>query len=222
MEVKYMKKFREPVSGFTHLFGAIVSLVGLIALLYKQLTIGRYTSFSLVSSMIFGLSLIFLYTASSTYHLVISKEGVIRFLRKLDHSMIFVLIAGTYTPICLIALQSYWRWGIFFTIWGLAIMGIIFKLLWIDCPSWLSATLYVGMGWLAIVAFSPLSKVLAPAGLLYLVLGGILYTVGAVIYCLEKRNKKRTFGAHEIFHIFVLLGSLSHYWLVFRYIITLV
>jgi hemolysin III len=217
-----MKKFREPVSGFTHLFGAIVSLVGLVILLYKQVALGKYTSFSIVASLIFGLSLIFLYTASSVYHLVVSKEGVIKFLRKLDHSMIFVLIAGTYTPICLLALESYWRWGVFFTIWGLTIAGIIFKFLWIDCPSWLSTTLYVGMGWLAVIVFSPLSKVLALEGLLYLVLGGVLYTVGAVIYCIEKKGTKRTFGAHEIFHIFVLLGSLSHYWLVFRYIITLV
>jgi hemolysin III len=216
-----MKKFREPVSGFTHLFGAIVSLVGLVMLLYKQFTIGKYTSFSIVASLVFGLSLVFLYTASTVYHLVISKEGVIKLLRKLDHSMIFVLIAGTYTPICLIALESYWRWGVFCTIWGLAIMGIIFKFLWIDCPSWLSTTLYVGMGWLALIVFSPLSKVLSSEGLLYLVLGGVLYTVGAVIYCIEKKGTKRTFGAHEIFHIFVLLGSLSHYWLVFRYIITL-
>ncbi|MEG0773974.1 hemolysin III family protein [Clostridium sp.] len=216
-----MKKFREPVSGFTHLFGAVVSLVGLVVLLYKQFTIGKYTSFSIVASLIFGLSLIFLYTASTVYHLVVSREGVIKLLRKLDHSMIFVLIAGTYTPICLIALESYWRWGVFFTIWSLAIMGIVFKFLWIDCPSWLSTTLYVGMGWLAIIVYAPLSKVLSGAGLLYLVLGGILYTVGAVIYSIEKKGVKRTFGAHEIFHIFVLLGSLSHYWLVFRYLITL-
>lgn len=216
-----MKKFREPVSGFTHLFGAVVSLVGLVVLLYKQFTIGKYTSFSIVASLIFGLSLIFLYTASTVYHLVISREGVIKLLRKLDHSMIFVLIAGTYTPICLIALESYWRWGVFFTIWSLAIMGIVFKFLWIDCPSWLSTTLYVGMGWLAIIVYAPLSKVISGAGLLYLVLGGVLYTVGAVIYSIEKRGVKRTFGAHEIFHIFVLLGSLSHYWLVFRYLITL-
>jgi hemolysin III len=216
-----MKKFREPVSGFTHLFGAVVSLVGLVVLLYKQFTIGKYTSFSIVASLVFGLSLIFLYTASSVYHLVVSREGVIKLLRKLDHSMIFVLIAGTYTPICLIALESYWRWGVFFSIWSLAIMGIIFKFLWIDCPSWLSTTLYVGMGWLAIIVYAPLSKVISGAGLLYLVLGGVLYTVGAVIYSIEKKGAKRTFGAHEIFHIFVLLGSLSHYWLVFRYLITL-
>lgn len=216
-----MKKFREPVSGFTHLFGAVVSLVGLVALLYKQLTLGNYTSFSIFATLVFGLSLVFLYTASCTYHLVVSKEGVIRFLRKLDHSMIFILIAGTYTPICLIALESYWRWGIFFTIWTLAILGIIFKFLWIDCPSWLSATLYVGMGWLAIIAFSPLLKAIGAAGVKYLLLGGVLYTVGAVFYCLEKNGTKRTFGAHEVFHIFVLLGSLSHYWLVFKYILTL-
>ena len=213
------KKFREPVSGFTHLFGAIVSLVGLIALLYKQFISTNHSNFGLASSIIFGLSLIFLYTASTVYHLVVSSEGVIRFLRKLDHSMIFVLIAGTYTPICLIALQSKWRWGIFITIWSLAILGIIFKLLWIDCPPWLSAAMYLGMGWLAVIVFSPLSKVLSFSALSFLVLGGLLYTVGALFYCLEKRNKKRRFGAHEIFHIFVLLGSLSHYWLVFNYLI---
>jgi len=212
-------KFREPVSGFTHLFGAIVSLVGLIALIYKQITNINHTSLALIASIIFGLSLIFLYTASTVYHLVVSKDGVIKFLRKLDHSMIFVLIAGTYTPICLIALQSHWRWGVLITIWSLAILGIVFKIFWIDCPSWLSASMYVAMGWMALIAFSPLSKALSRGGFVYLVLGGILYTVGALIYCLEKRNKKRVFGAHEIFHIFVLFGSLSHYWLVYNYLL---
>ncbi|WP_291560955.1 MULTISPECIES: PAQR family membrane homeostasis protein TrhA [unclassified Clostridium] len=213
------KNFREPVSGFTHLFGALVSLVGLIALIYKEIYIGQNSILGMIGVVIFGLSLIFLYTASTVYHLAVSSEGVIKMLRKLDHSMIFVLIAGTYTPICLIALESYWRWGLFICVWLLALIGIVFKFFWIDCPKWLSSSFYVGLGWLALAAFSPLSKVLPFQGMALLILGGILYTVGAVIYCLEKKGKKRTFGAHEIFHIFVLLGSLAHYILVFKYII---
>ncbi len=213
------KNFREPVSGFTHLFGALVSLVGLIALIYKEIYIGQNSILGMIGVVIFGLSLIFLYTASTVYHLAVSSEGVIKMLRKLDHSMIFVLIAGTYTPICLIALESYWRWGLFICVWLLALIGIVFKFFWIDCPKWLSSSFYVGLGWLALVAFSPLSKVLPFQAMALLILGGILYTAGAVIYCLEKKGKKRTFGAHEIFHIFVLLGSLAHYILVFKYII---
>lgn len=213
-----MKKyFREPISGFTHLFGAIISLIGLIALIYKQFH-SESNPLNMLSVIIFGLSLIFLYSASSLYHLTISSDRVIKNLRRLDHSMIFVLIAGTYTPVCLIALESYWRWTLFILVWAFAILGIFFKYFWVDCPKWLSACIYVFLGWIAIFAISPLKKVLPIGGIFYLVLGGILYTLGAVIYCFEKKNIKRDFGPHEIFHIFVLLGSLSHYFFIFKYV----
>ena len=212
------KYFREPVSGFSHLLGALVSLVGLVALILKALTFKEYKYLSLTSAIIFGLSLIFLYTASSVYHLVKSSEGVIKFLRKLDHSMIYVLIAGTYTPICLISLNGYWRWSIFISIWSLALLGILFKMIWFNAPRWLSTAFYLLMGWLVVIAFSPLSKVLPTMGITWLVLGGIFYTIGGIIYALKLPNFSVKFGFHELFHIFVLFGSLSHFLLVYNYV----
>lgn len=212
------KYFREPVSGFSHLLGALVSLVGLVALILKALTFKEYKYLSLTSAIIFGLSLIFLYTASSIYHLVKSSDGVIKFLRKLDHSMIYVLIAGTYTPICLISLNGYWRWSIFISIWTLAILGILFKMIWFNAPRWLSTAFYLLMGWLVVIAFSPLSKVLPTMGITWLVLGGVFYTIGGIIYALKLPNFSVKFGFHELFHIFVLFGSLSHFLLVYNYV----
>lgn len=214
-----MKYFREPVSGFTHLFGAVVSFVGLILLVAKQLTAGKGSPLALFSVIVFGLSLVFLYTASTVYHLINSKEKVILFLRKLDHSMIYVLIAGTYTPICLIALEGAWRWGFFILIWSFAIVGIIIKLVWFESPRWLSTSFYIIMGWLAVVAISPLSKALPTGAIALLISGGVVYTIGGVIYALKwpKINLKH-WGFHEIFHLFVLGGSFLHYMLVIRYL----
>lgn len=213
------KKFREPINGFTHLFGAVVSFVGLIALIIKAINIPYSNSLIITSIIIFGLSLIFLYTASSVYHLVISSEGVIKFLRKLDHSMIFVLIAGTYTPICLVLLKGYWRWGIFIAIWSMAIFGILFKMLWFNSPRWISTLFYIIMGWFVVLAFAPLSKVLPFVGFIWLALGGIFYTIGGIIYAIKSPNLSLKFGFHELFHIFVLLGSISHYFLIYKYVI---
>ncbi len=214
-----MKKFREPVSGFTHLFGAIISLVGLVLLIAKKLMMPSYSPLGLLSVIVFGLSLIFLYTSSTVYHLICSKEKVILFLRKLDHSMIFVLIAGTYTPICLIALEGLWRWALFIIIWSCALIGIIIKLTWFSAPRWLSTFFYIAMGWIAIFAISPLSKVLPKGAIVLLISGGVVYTIGGLIYALKwpKLNLKY-WGFHEIFHLFVLGGSFLHYILVIQYL----
>jgi len=214
-------KFREPFSGFSHMIGAIISLLGLCFLLFVQLYTNNYNLYTLISTVIFGISLILLYTASSVYHLTIAKESIINILRKIDHAMIFVLIAGTYTPICLVLLETPIKYYMLSSIWGIAIVGILFKVYWIDCPSWLSSAIYIAMGWMAIFILNPLSKVVSSNGLLILVLGGVLYTIGGVIYCLERKGKHRTFGAHEIFHIFVLLGSITHYYFIYRYVFNL-
>lgn len=214
-------KFREPFSGFSHMIGAIISLLGLCFLLFVQLYTNNYNLYTLISTVIFGISLILLYTASSVYHLTIAKESIINILRKIDHAMIFVLIAGTYTPICLVLLETPIKYYMLSSIWGIAIVGILFKVYWIDCPSWLSSAIYIVMGWMAIFILNPLSKVVSSKGLLILVLGGVLYTIGGVIYCLERKEKHRTFGAHEIFHIFVLLGSITHYYFIYRYVFNL-
>lgn len=216
-----MKKlFREPVNGFTHLFGAIVSFIGLILLIAKTLLTYPSNNLKLTAVIIFGLSLIFLYTASSIYHLINSTDKVIKFFRRLDHSMIFVLIAGTYTPICLIALTGKLRWVIFIAIWTMAAVGILFKMIWFNMPRWLSTLFYIAMGWFVVLFISPVYQVINLKGMLWLVLGGIFYTVGGIIYaCKWPKLNFRKLGFHEIFHIFVLLGSFSHYICILEYVV---
>lgn len=211
--------FREPINGFTHLAGALLSFIGLLALIIKT-TITNPSTVSIVAVIIFGLSMILLYSASATYHLVVSSDKVISFLRRLDHAMIFILIAGSYTPFCLIALNGSTGWVLFSLITLIAITGVSFKLIWFNCPRWISTIIYVGMGWIAIFLIVPLYKALSLNGLLLLVLGGVFYTIGAVIYATKPRFLKfKNFGFHEIFHIFIMLGTLTHFICVFKYVI---
>ena len=213
------KYFREPVNSLTHLAGAILSLFALIAMLVKGV-INNASSVAIVSVVIFGISLILLYSVSATYHGVITSDKIISRLRKLDHSMIFILIAGSYAPFCLIALGGSKGTIFFATIASIAIAGILFRMLWFDCPRWLQTALYIGLGWAAIFMIKPLSAVLSPVSLFLLVLGGVLYTVGGVIYGLKpKKLQLGKFGFHEIFHIFIILGSLCHFICVFLYLL---
>lgn len=215
-----MSKLREPISGLTHLFGAIISLVGMIILIVYERSTPDSTILSFTAILLFGLSLILLYTASTIYHSIKSSDSVIRILRKLDHSMIYVLIAGTYTPVALISLQGNLRWIVFIGMWSFAIVGVLFKMVWFDAPRWISTIFYVLMGWIAIFLVSPLSKVINIRGLLLLFIGGVFYTVGAVIYAAKwPRIKSKIFGFHEIFHLFVLAGSFCHYFMIFRYVL---
>ena len=213
-------KLRDPVSGLTHLFGALLSIVALVLLLYYSIT--RATPWHIVAFSVFGGSLILLYTASSLYHLLSISEKGIAILRRIDHMMIFVLIAGTYTPICLLALRGPWGWSLLSIIWGIALGGIVLKGFWFNIPRWVSTLIYALMGWLVVIAFFPLVKAIPLGGFLWLVAGGLLYTIGALIYGLKWPNITSKFiGFHEIFHIFVLMGSFSHFWLMFRYILPL-
>ncbi len=213
------RHLREPINSLTHWVGAILSLFALIAMLTKGL-INNASNVAIVSVVIFGISLILLYSVSATYHAVITSEKVIFRLRKLDHSMIFILIAGSYAPFCLIALGGSKGTVFFTTIASIALAGILFRMLWFNCPRWLQTALYIGLGWAAIFMIKPLSQVLSPISLFLLVLGGVLYTVGGVIYGIKpKKLQLGKFGFHEIFHIFIILGSLSHFICVFTYLI---
>ena len=205
------KKFRDPVSGLTHLFGAIMSIVGLIVLVNSS--IFQNSPLHITVFAIFGASLILLYSASSIYHLVTTSEKSIRILRRIDHSMIYVLIAGSYTPICLLALKGT------FGLTMLAIIGILVKNFWFSAPRWISTGFYLIMGWLIVIAIFPLSKTLSSGGLFWLISGGIAYSIGAVIYG-TKRPKiaSKYLNFHDIFHIFVLMGSLCHFILMSNYI----
>lgn len=212
-------KLREPINSITHFAGAALSILALIAMLIKVI-INDGSSIAIISVTIFGISLILLYTISATYHGVISTEKVIFNLKRLDHSMIFILIAGSYAPFCLLAIGGSFGTTMFTIMMSIAVFGIIFKLCWFHCPRWLQTSMYIAMGWSAVFMIKPLSAVLPLTSIFWLVLGGILYTIGGVIYGAKpKKLKIGSFGFHEIFHIFILLGSLSHFICVFTYIL---
>lgn len=211
-EMIIMKSYiREPINAFTHLGGALLFLIATVILLVLGASTPAFTLNFIVSVIIFGLSLVLLYTTSGIYHLVIAKETVLLKLKKLDHSMIFILIAGSYTPFCLLSLSGAWKWSILSVVWTVAILGITSKILWINMPRWLSTLLYIGMGWIALFALKPLYDSLTLASFLLLVLGGVMYTIGGVIYAIKKPNISKSFGFHELFHIFCILGSACHY-----------
>lgn len=210
---------REPINGLTHLVGAILSFVALLAMVIKT-SMTSSSPLSIAAVIVFGVSMILLYSASATYHMVIAKDKVIAFLRRLDHSMIFILIAGTYTPFCLISLNGVTGWILFSLVTLMAVLGVVFKLVWFHCPRWLSTGLYIGMGWLIIFFASPLVDNLSSNGLFLLVLGGVFYTIGGIIYGAKpKFLEMKHFGYHEIFHIFIMLGTLFHFLSVFLFVI---
>ncbi|SHH34352.1 PAQR family membrane homeostasis protein TrhA [Virgibacillus chiguensis] len=210
---------REPINGLTHLFGAILSFIGLLALIFKaNETIG--SPLAITAVVIFGLSMTLLYSASATYHMVIAKKQVIAFLRRIDHSMIYILIAGTYTPLCLISLKGTLGWTLFIIITTLAVLGVVFKLVWFHCPRWLSTLLYIGMGWIVVFFSSNLAPIINKGGMVFLVLGGVIYTVGGIIYALKPKTLNfKHMGFHEIFHLFILAGSLFHFITVYVYVL---
>ena len=210
---------REPINGFTHLGGAILSFAGLLAMVIKT-TLTSTSPVDLTAVIIFGISLILLYSASATYHLVMASDKVIAFLRKIDHSMIFILIAGSYTPFCLIGLKGTQGWILFSVIVTIAVCGVLFKMIWFNCPRWISTCIYVGMGWIAVFVIKPLYQAIPFGGVMLLILGGVFYTIGAVIYVAKpKALQFKKLGFHEIFHIFIILGSLCHFFAVFKYVI---
>ncbi len=214
---KTRKRLREPVNGLTHLTGGLLASIGLIVLLVTAAGEGRTDQ--LVAFGIFGFSLITLYWASALYHLLpLSPPGVAR-LRRVDHMSIFLLIAGTYTPFCLLALDGAWRVGLLCLIWGLALCGILLKLLWMEAPRWLSVALYLGMGWVALVAAPALFRAVPAGGMAWVLAGALVYSAGALIYGFKRPNPvPGVFGFHELWHLFVMVGSACHFWAVLGYI----
>jgi hemolysin III len=171
--------------------------------------------------VIFVLSMILLYGASATYHSVNLTGKELKFFKKIDHMMIFVLIAGSYTPICLIVLDRPLGYKLLYTVWGIAVAGMIIKAFWVTCPKWFSSVLYIAMGWVCVFAFGQLWTTLPTPAFLWLLAGGIIYTVGGVIYALKLplfNAKHKNFGSHEVFHLFVMAGSLCHFIFMYLYV----
>lgn len=208
---------KDPVSALTHFLGIILSIVGLIILINKSADLLHHIAF-----FIFGFSLIFLYTASTVYHSLDLSEKINLILRKIDHMMIYVLIAGTYTPICMLALPGLWSKGLLITIWSVAVAGIVLTIVWFEAPRCLTTAIYILMGWLLVIAMVPLVKTLSLTGMTWLLAGGILYTTGGIIYASKRPDISFAFfGFHEIFHLFVLSGSFCHFMLMLNCIMYL-
>ena len=205
----------EPFNCYSHLAGVALSIAALVVLLAAS----RDDPWRIVGFSIYGASLILLYLASTVYHWLLLPVRYRMWLNRIDHVAIFLLIAGTYTPICIVTLRGGWGWSVFGVVWGAAIAGTVIKLGFRSLPRWVSASIYVAMGWVAVVAVVPLMRAFPIPALLWLLAGGLLYTTGAVIYATRKPNPfPRVFGFHEIFHLFVLGGSAAHFVFMLRYV----
>jgi hemolysin III len=210
--MKLLKTLRDPVSGLIHVAGAFLGVWALVWLITKSLQGSQDNYIHLVSFITFGVSVILLYTSSSLYHLLRISDSARIIFRKIDHSMIFVLIAGSYTPYCLIALNGTLGYAMFALVWTLVVVGLFIKIYWLHAPRLISTGLYLLMGWLAVGVAIPLFKALTFKGILWLGIGGLFYSVGAIIYGLKKPDPfPPYFGFHEIWHLFVLAGTTSHF-----------
>lgn len=210
---------REPGSAITHFIAMMMAVFATVPLLVKAGIQSGWENF--LAMAIFMGSMILLYGASATYHSVDLTGRSLRIFRKLDHMMIFVLIAGSYTPVCLIVLGGKLGYTLLALVWGIAAVGMLVKACWITCPKWFSSVIYIAMGWVCVLVFGPLLKTLSAPAFMWLLAGGIIYTVGGVIYALKLpifNAKHKFFGSHEVFHLFVMGGSICHFIFMYLYV----
>ncbi len=211
---------REPGSALTHFAGLVLAVLAAMPMLAKAGLSGSVTNVG--AMMIFMMSMVLLYGASTLYHSVVVPDKVLRVFRKLDHMMIFVLIAGSYTPVCMIVLGGKMGYELLAAVWGIAAAGMLIKALWINCPKWFSSVIYIAMGWVCVFVFRELLTTLSAAAFLWLLAGGIIYTAGGVIYALKLplfNARHGGFGSHEIFHLFVMAGSVCHFIFMYQYVL---
>ncbi|MGN0369035.1 MAG: hemolysin III family protein [Butyrivibrio sp.] len=209
---------REPGSAFTHLIGMVLAAAATTPLLIKSALSGKNTLFAL---SIFCMSMVLLYGASTTYHSVSLTGHLLEIFRKIDHMMIFVLIAGSYTPVCLIILGGKLGYTMLAIVWGIALLGMLLKACWVTCPKWFSSVIYIAMGWVCVAVFGQLWNTLPGAAFAWLLAGGIIYTIGGIIYAIKPKafdSKHKMFGLHEIFHLFVMGGSFCHFIFMYFYV----
>ncbi len=210
---------REPGSAITHFIGMMLAVFAAVPLLIKAGVTSGGRSFTAMA--IFMASMILLYGASTMYHSVNLAGKSLRIFKKLDHMMIFVLIAGSYTPVCLVVLGGDSGYRLLALVWGIALMGMVIKACWITCPKWFSSVIYIAMGWVCVLVFGQLFDTLSTAAFLWLLAGGVIYTIGGVIYALKLpvfNSKHKAFGSHEVFHLFVMGGSICHFIFMYLYV----
>ena len=212
-------RVKDPGSAATHFIGMVMAICAAPPLLIKAAAVPDPVH--MASLAVFIASMILLYAASTTYHALDISERANRVLRKIDHMMISVLIAGSYTPVCLIVLKDTVGSWLCALVWGIALAGILVKAFWITCPKWFSSILYIAMGWLCLLAVPQIFSALPTGAFLWLLAGGIIYTVGGVIYALKLplfNARHKNFGSHEIFHLFVMGGSICHFVVMYVYV----
>lgn len=212
---------KDPGSAITHFIAMVLSVLAATPLLFKAYRDTGNFSLTWLSLAIFIISMILLYAASTIYHTLDISPKVNKLLRKIDHMMIFILIAGTYTPVCMVVLGDRTGWMLLALVWSIAIMGITIKACWITCPKWFSSIIYIAMGWVCLGVFGTLWNVLPHTAFLWLLAGGVIYTVGGVIYALKLpifNGRHKYFGSHEIFHLFVMGGSICHFIFMYLYV----
>ena len=210
---------REPGSAITHFIAWLLAIIAASPLIVKA---GDSSSLATMAMVIFSASMILLYGASTAYHSVAVSDKVLKVYRKIDHMMIFVLIAGSYTPVCLIVLGGKMGYTLLALVWGIAIVGMTVKAFWITCPKWFSSAIYIAMGWTCVLVFGTLWDTLPHAAFAWLLAGGIIYTIGGVIYALKLpifNSIHKNFGSHEIFHLFVMGGSICHFIFMYFYVV---
>ncbi len=211
---------RQPVSGLTHLVGAMFAVAGLVLLVQAAQREAGY--WHVLSFSIYGTSLIALYVSSTLYHLLPLSPAGVQMLRRVDHSMVAVLIAGSYTPICLVALRAGVGMTLLAAIWGLAVAVIGVKIFWLDAPRWITVGIFLGMGWACVFAINPLLAAMTTGGMVWLGVGGLFYSVGAIIYaCKWPDPIPDVFGFHEVWHLFVMAGSACHWWMMMGHVLPL-
>lgn len=210
---------KDPGSAITHFIAMVLAILSATPLLMKAYRgAGRFTATALA---VFIVSMILLYAASTVYHTLDISPRVNRLLRKVDHMMIFILIAGTYTPVCMVVLGNRTGWRLLTLVWGIALFGILIKACWITCPKWFSSVLYIAMGWVCILALGSIVRALPTPAFGWLLAGGIIYTAGGILYAMKLplfNSRHRHFGSHEIFHLFVMGGSFCHYVMMYQFV----
>lgn len=212
-------KLKDPGSAITHFIGCLMAIFSALPLLIKAAN--NPDTVHIISLSIFVISMILLYGASTVYHTLDLSVQTNKILRKIDHMMIFILIAGTYTPVCTIAIGGTTGYRLLALVWSIALAGICIKAFWITCPKWFSSVLYISMGWVCVLAFTQILNALPAAAFGWLLAGGIIYTIGGVIYALKLpifNQLHKSFGSHEIFHLFVMGGSICHFILMYSFV----
>ncbi|MBR2044848.1 MAG: hemolysin III family protein [Agathobacter sp.] len=210
---------REPGSAITHYIAMMMAMVAAVPLLIKATY--SHDMKHVIAMLIFIVSMILLYGASTLYHSVNLTGKALKIFKKIDHMMIFVLIAGSYTPVCMLVLDKAQGYPLLALVWGTAIAGMVMKLFWVTCPKWVSSVVYIAMGWECIFVFRPLLDTLPVGAFVWLLVGGIIYTIGGVIYALKipvLDEIHKYFGLHEIFHLFIMGGSFCHFMFMFLYV----